>query len=804
MKSVTQLMLTAIFIVCSFNYGVAQTPQDDKDQPKSLNEVTINKCGGVGQIKNWIDAERKKALVIDARPFAINQSTGESLFTSGTGRVAVVHMNPFLYDYKISVAQQELISTALSDFLKLLLPPSLNSLPGLQTGVLSVPADKPTSKIDLLEQRLASFNAANCDVHPAACAATDEMLQVFKKIQEAFKKIETKETDPDKVSPLKKLEDSVIDSQFVDYSEFLTALRNEELDTFQTCEKAQALHTELKENRFSDYFSDLDTAQQEIRRVLSLVQELEQLATDYNKDTQLKDKIVRCKGFNCTNQFLEYATTMRAALGGLQRKLDGQRQKAEEMQKMFVFTEQLQTKQGVFARTFTVPKKFELSLATISLKRTRMVQEQEKKTATGTQTGVVNSEVTVVTTPVSAPVVSSEGSAGNSFGPSFVTPGLQAGTPASQPAPANTSTAGTQSTTTATPLVGDVNEVIQLGRPRFMLSGGLVYSPLPRRTFEKVKGFVLDAQGNPTGDSDANVIGFKQNSPRRLLPMLFLNSRVLDYGQGSMYFSFGITAKKDDNVDLEYLVGPAFSFLNDRALFTFGAYGGLTQNLVNDVRVGQEIPDALGDALFYRKRITWKPGFSFSYALSQTKKRDVPASGGKPAAPGDDLKNEIRIGSIPFNLALGMAYTSLEQRTYDEIAGLARDQQGNLTNGQTLARIVGLTSSSSYRLTPLAMLHSRLTNFGSYDFYFTTGLTGKKTKDDFDIEYLLGGTVNVYERKIFLTFGTFIGKQQVLAPGFFEGMALDRGQSVTTQNRYVWKPAISLSYDISRIITRPN
>ena len=168
------------------------------------------------------------------------------------------------------------------------------------------------------------------------------------------------------------------------------------------------------------------------------------------------------------------------------------------------------------------------------------------------------------------------------------------------------------------------------------------------------------------------------------------------------------------------------------------------------------------------------------------------------------MRNEIRIGSIPFNLAFGLAVTSLEQRTYDEIAGLARDRQGNLTNGQNLARIVGLSSSSNYRLTPLALLHSRLTNFGAYDFYFTTGITGRKTDDDFDVEYLLGGSVNVYRRKVFLTFGTFIGQQQVLGGGFFEGQALRSSQNVTTVDRYVWKPAIAISYDISRIIPRPN
>jgi hypothetical protein len=138
------------------------------------------------------------------------------------------------------------------------------------------------------------------------------------------------------------------------------------------------------------------------------------------------------------------------------------------------------------------------------------------------------------------------------------------------------------------------------------------------------------------------------------------------------------------------------------------------------------------------------------------------------------------------------------------VAGFARDRQGNLTNGHTLTRIVGLTSSSSYRLSPLAMLHSRLTNFGAHDFYFTAGITGKKTKDDLDVEYLLGGSTNIFQRKLFLTFGTFIGKQRVLSGDFFEGQGLKTSQGVTTHGRYIWKPAIAFSYDISKIISRPN
>lgn len=804
MKTTLHLLLLTITLTFCSNSAIAQ----------SLNDVKIGGCGaetnGSEQtpeeqkktIKKLIESEQKQGLVLDVRPFAINQSTGKLLFTRGDGRVSVTNMNPFIYNYRISVAQQELVSTALSDFLKLILPPSLASVVGTQSGEAAGGQQAfPPDGLRQLAELLKKNKPTNCKIDADSCAATTEMFSVFEQIERS---IDPKSKE---VSPLFDALDKpkISSADFVAYSKALTALQDNQLEIVDTCNKAEELDLKLKPHQFGDYFSSLNTAQQEISRITTLADLLDQLAKAYNGDEHLKSKIVRCGGFNCATQFGIYASGVKAVLGGAgyQAKLNNLRERGEKMQQTFQFTQKLRSASGMFARTFPIPKKFELSQATISVKLEKLQTEENADTAGRTQSGSATSGG-----------ASGNGGGGNEgiFGDRFgrfTSPGLQAGKAGDKAKTddkaANTEAKeGEEKPADPNALAGDINEVVQLGRPRLMLSGGLVFSPLPRRTFKAVKGFVLDAQGNPTGNGDANVVGFDQNSPRRLFPMLFLNSRVLDYGQGSVYFSFGITGKHDDNVDLEYLFGPSFSFLNDRALFTFGAYGGLTQNLVSDVKVGDAIPDSLGDAKFFRKGLTWKPGFSFSYSFSRTKKGEGKTTGSGTGPQPNDLKDEIRIGSVPFSLALGMAFTSLEQRTYDEIAGFARDRQGNLTNGQTLTRIVGVTSSSNYRMTPLALLHTRLTNFGARDFYFTTGVTGKKTDNDFDLEYLLGGSVNIYRRKVFLTFGTFIGKQQVLGGNFFEGAALSKTQNVTIENRYVWKPAISFSYDISRIIPRGN
>src|SRR5574338_983824 len=112
MKPLMQLVLVALALIWCSTSGLAQT----------LNEIRIGACGSAPGITNEIAWESSKGLVMDARPFAINQSKGKLLFTGDDGRVSVIHMNPFVYNYKISVAQQELVSTAVNDFLKLILP----------------------------------------------------------------------------------------------------------------------------------------------------------------------------------------------------------------------------------------------------------------------------------------------------------------------------------------------------------------------------------------------------------------------------------------------------------------------------------------------------------------------------------------------------------------------------------------------------------------------------------------------------------------------------------------------------------
>jgi len=779
MKNKCLLILLVVFLGC-FTSGnaVAQTPTPSPSP--TLNMIRIADCDPGKSLNELIEDEQKRGLVLDARPFAINQSTGKMRFNGKSGRVSVVHMNPFVYRYDISVAQEELVSSAVSDFIDILLPQALRSIGrvGSPNAMGTEKAEDQekivSSNLKELERRLNKFDQGNCTTpNDTGCTALSTMNDVFVKIRNSL----SDETF--------KLITAMPPKDLTEGTALINQLRDEQANAYTTCTQAKNVNVTFTGYKITDQIDDLEQVQKNLENLTSLAGDLSDLVDQYFADDALKTYTVRCGGFNCARQFKIYAEAVLDLLRTeYQPTLDNRLQTWRQFQAMLDLTEQMKNKEGIFARTFEIKKKFELSAATISVARLKVKPANEPSQnairtaappnpASPAQNGNANHAEEKADDKKDAKKAKGEEPEADDAEPEPVTP--------------------------------DINESIQIGRPRFLVSGGLVYSPLSRQTFVTATGFTRDTQGNPVGDGNKSVVGFGENSPRRLLPMVFLNSRLASFSPASIYFTLGVTAKKDKDIDVEYFLGPSVSMLNERAMVTFGAYAGKGERLVPDVRIGDEIPESAGDAQFSTKHYTWKPGFSFSYVFSNLTKRSQEGGGatggkGKAASVADDLKDEIRIGGIPFNLAMGLAYTSLEDQTFAPILGFARDRQGNLTNGQTLTRITGLSTSSNYRLVPLAMLHSRLLNFGRYSFYLTSGVTGKKDDDDVQIEYLLGGSVNLYRRKLFFTFGTFAGKQQVLAGDLFLGGKLDPAQKLFTESRYVWKPAFALSYDISKIM----
>lgn len=749
-----------------------------------LNKIRIDQCNphdpkegkpfDSDSLEKLILEERRLGLVLDTRPFAINQSTGKLNFNGKTGRVSVVHLNPFLYTYTISVAQEELVSSALSDFIGILLPPALRSIGRAQPSAEALAATPVRGNIAEIEKRLYQFTCSDMDA--AECKALTSMRNVVVEIKKGL-------LDPEFLAIMGPPPEEVPNLTYQ-----ITEIRDAQADAYLTCTRAHTMMDDLKKFKPAEYVNKLNERQRKKDEIASLVNDLSSLVTAFSEDEELKNKHVRCGGFDCAGQFNSYAQSVQIILDRYQQTLNQKLQTAQALDTMLDVTKEMKGKDGRFARTFEIIKKFEMSAATVSIKRTKIEPKDADTTASAQSEPGRRSDQAPSTPP----------------GNRFDNPPAGNGNHKEEAATDNKEAKNDEPP--APPAVkADINEPIQIGRPRFLVSGGLVYSPLPRQTFESTTGFTRDAQGNPVGDSNKTIVGFDENSPRRLMPMVFLNSRLASFSPASIYFTLGVTAKHDKDIDVEYLIGPSVSMLNERAMFTFGAYAGKTSNLVPDVKVGDEIPASAGDASLFTKHYTWKPGFSFSYVFSNLTKNSPDRGTGtasSSASAAEEFKDEIRIGSIPFNLAMGLAYTSLEDREFDEVLGFARDRQGDLTNGQTLTRIVGFKTSSNYRLVPLAMLHSRLLNFGRHSFYFTSGVSGKKDDDNIQIEYLLGGSVNVYQRKLFFTFGAFAGKQQVLGGDLFPGAKLDQGQTVNVHNRYVWKPGFAFSYDISKIMPK--
>lgn len=150
--------------------------------------------------------------------------------------------------------------------------------------------------------------------------------------------------------------------------------------------------------------------------------------------------------------------------------------------------------------------------------------------------------------------------------------------------------------------------------PRFVLSGGLVISPLTQITYS--------TSSNPAGSTPPNIIIKQQASSARILPIAMLSGRFWDqlpyktgYRALPNYLSVGVTAKSSDNkgTNIEYLFGPSWAFADRQLFITAGAYAGWQQRLEGGLSVGQATSLSSANLPISLTTI-WKPGFSITWA----------------------------------------------------------------------------------------------------------------------------------------------------------------------------------------------
>lgn len=161
---------------------------------------------------------------------------------------------------------------------------------------------------------------------------------------------------------------------------------------------------------------------------------------------------------------------------------------------------------------------------------------------------------------------------------------------------------------------------IDFGGPAFFtLGGGLAASSINRVQYERVQGFAVDPETNEVGDELTNIVGEKENSSARVTPLLILHGRLGQFSPGGFPFSvqasLGVSAKVDNlGVDVEYLAGPSFGFLDNQLFVTVGAYGGRVQELQGGLKVGHAVPEELTE-IPVRKDLVWRLGFAVTYKL---------------------------------------------------------------------------------------------------------------------------------------------------------------------------------------------
>jgi hypothetical protein len=150
--------------------------------------------------------------------------------------------------------------------------------------------------------------------------------------------------------------------------------------------------------------------------------------------------------------------------------------------------------------------------------------------------------------------------------------------------------------------------------PRFVLSGGLVISPLQQNTFS--------TSTNPAGTTPPNIIVRTQDSGTRILPIAMLSGRFWDQlpvfsGSRTIpnYLSVGATAKSTgtNGTSIEYLLGLSWAFAGRQLFVTAGAYAGWQQRLGGGLVLGQATTLSSAN-LPITLTTVWKPGFSITWA----------------------------------------------------------------------------------------------------------------------------------------------------------------------------------------------
>jgi hypothetical protein len=170
---------------------------------------------------------------------------------------------------------------------------------------------------------------------------------------------------------------------------------------------------------------------------------------------------------------------------------------------------------------------------------------------------------------------------------------------------------------------------------------------------------------------------------------------------------------------------------------------------------------------------------------------------------GDDSSTttrgrRINFGAERFIVSIGMAGTPLGQQEFGKGIGQPSfDASGNPVSGQPITNIVTLKNDSSYRLSPMAFLNTRV--FQRPDWinatYATFGITAKSDAPGVRPEYMLGVSQSFFDRHLLFTVGAYAGQQSKLTAGLKVNQTIPSTAmgdiAVDSHYRFRWALAIS-------------
>ena len=145
------------------------------------------------------------------------------------------------------------------------------------------------------------------------------------------------------------------------------------------------------------------------------------------------------------------------------------------------------------------------------------------------------------------------------------------------------------------------------------ISGGIGFSSINEKdiAFVQSKKETTDADGQTTTTA-VNQFGVENQSDVRTVPLLLLNTRIIEKGGFGLHASAGTAVDiktGEAGTDIEFVFGPSVSLW--RSLFlTLGWHRGRAAELAGGFEIGQEVPSSVSAPPLQK---SWQDGFVFAF-----------------------------------------------------------------------------------------------------------------------------------------------------------------------------------------------